>query len=156
MHLDIISARIFTWHDGTAADVFRVALPWDGYDQWPLISERFRSCISGQTDIAAILSENRLFGEKNSPAPQTPKSVTIDNETPSFFTLEEISAPDRAGLLHSIAEVLNDAQLSIHRAFINSAGHRAVDIFYVVDQNGEKLTGNAERIALSKRINEII
>jgi len=70
-------------------------------------------------------------------------TVIIDNESSDFFTLIEVYAEDRMGLLHAITEALHVQGLNIHRAIITNKADLAADIFYVVDANGDKIVDEA-------------
>ena len=52
----------------------------------------------------------------------------------------EINGRDRPGLLHDLTRALFVARLSIHSAQIATYGERAVDVFYVKDGFGLKIT----------------
>jgi [protein-PII] uridylyltransferase len=60
----------------------------------------------------------------------------------------EASGRDRPGLLAALAGAISDAGLSIHSAHIDGYGERAVDAFYVVDAEGQKIADSRRRNAL--------
>jgi [protein-PII] uridylyltransferase len=57
-----------------------------------------------------------------------------------MHTVVEIVARDRPGLLHDLTRALYTAQLSIHSAVIATYGEQAVDVFYVKDLFGHKIS----------------
>jgi [protein-PII] uridylyltransferase len=61
----------------------------------------------------------------------------------------EVSGRDRPGLLQSLARTLADAGLSVQSAHVENYGERAVDAFYVIDDQGDKLA-DLDRIASLK------
>lgn len=63
----------------------------------------------------------------------------LDNDASEAATVVEATGRDRPGLLSALAEVIADAGLSIVSAHIDGYGERAVDAFYVVDDQGRKL-----------------
>ena len=73
------------------------------------------------------------------PGPRVETEVTVDNAASSHFTVIDVIAADRPALLHRIAEVLRGEGVSIAVAKVNTEGTRAVDVFYVVDDKGQKL-----------------
>ncbi|MDZ4375411.1 MAG: bifunctional uridylyltransferase/uridylyl-removing protein, partial [Phenylobacterium sp.] len=81
-----------------------------------------------------------------------------DNEASETATVVEASGRDRTGLLAGLARTLSDAGLLITSAHIDGYGERAVDAFYVVDAQGQKLTDarkrNALRAALLSTLND--
>jgi [protein-PII] uridylyltransferase len=44
------------------------------------------------------------------------------------------------GILYNICRALTDFQINIFRAKIGSKSDQVVDVFYVLDQNGQKIT----------------
>jgi [protein-PII] uridylyltransferase len=89
-------------------------------------------------------------GEKRKlyPAPRAdvPVRVAVDDEVSDFFTVIEVGAPDRIGLLYDITRTFADLHLDVHLAKVATYGGRVVDAFYVRDDLGRKL-GDGERIA---------
>ena len=57
-----------------------------------------------------------------------------------FFSLVEVRAPDQVGLLYRIGHALHALDLDIHQARIDTHPEGALDVFYVRDLNGEKLS----------------
>jgi [protein-PII] uridylyltransferase len=70
----------------------------------------------------------------------------IDNETSAAATVVEVSGRDRPGFLSAIARALTLQGLSIQSAHVDCYGERAVDAFYVQDDEGRKVV-DPERLA---------
>jgi [protein-PII] uridylyltransferase len=66
--------------------------------------------------------------------------VLIDNAASDTHTVIEVNGRDRPGLLHDLTRALFVARLSIHSAHVTTFGERAVDVFYVKDVYGLKVT----------------
>ncbi len=80
--------------------------------------------------------------KRNSSAPNPPSRpprVIIDNEASDFFTLIEIFADDRVGLLYRITRILFDLKLDIRIAKISTKVDQVADVFYVRDLDGQKI-----------------
>lgn len=75
-----------------------------------------------------------------------PTEARIDNNTAEKFTIIDIFANDRMGLLYTIAKALFDLDLSVSVAKISTYVDQVVDVFYVTDSNGNKIT-DAARIS---------
>jgi [protein-PII] uridylyltransferase len=65
--------------------------------------------------------------------------VNLDNVQSDFFTIVEVFAPDRLGLLYFLAKALSSWPVDIQRAFISNRADLASDVFYVRTLEGEKL-----------------
>ena len=57
--------------------------------------------------------------------------VKIDDSVSSDYTVIDIAGRDRPGLLHDVAGVLAEENISIHSAHVGSYGERVFDAFYV-------------------------
>jgi [protein-PII] uridylyltransferase len=69
--------------------------------------------------------------------------VRIDNETSDGFTIIDVFADDRQGLLYVITNEIFQIGLSIHAARISTRLDQVADVFYVTDQAGKKLQDHA-------------
>ncbi|MGH7101569.1 MAG: ACT domain-containing protein, partial [Acetobacteraceae bacterium] len=75
-----------------------------------------------------------------------PARVVIDNHASNTHTVIEVNGRDRPGLLHDVTAAISAEGLSIASAHISTYGVRAVDVFYVKDMFGLKIT-NEQRLA---------
>ena len=66
--------------------------------------------------------------------------VEVDNDASDFFTVIEVGAPDRLGLLFDITRTFAELQLDVHLAKVATFGGRVVDAFYVRDDLGAEST----------------
>jgi len=84
-------------------------------------------------------------------------TVTIDNDATREATIIEVSGRDRPGLLTELARTLSEAGLSIRSAHIDSYGERAVDAFYVRDEDsGRRVTGAKRLLPLRAALTEVL
>ena len=81
--------------------------------------------------------------------------VLVDNGASPSHTVVEISARDRPGLLYDITRTLSACGLSIGSAHISTVGSRAVDVFYVRDRFGLKLSREAQMAQVQDRLTEM-
>ncbi len=139
--IDIISAQIFTWYDSTVVDTFRVLPPWQDYQEWDKLEELFKDCLSGKIDFETKLtSAQKLKNDEDKSMRGTGRPVLlIDNETSDFFTIIEVRAHKRTGLIHDISRSISSSGLEIHRAFLSRNSDLLSSVFYVVDSVGEKI-----------------
>ncbi|GIX06397.1 MAG: hypothetical protein KatS3mg115_0800 [Candidatus Poribacteria bacterium] len=66
-------------------------------------------------------------------------TVRLNNEDSRDYTILDVRAPDRLGLLYTIAKTLTEEGLNISLAKISTEAYRAVDVFYVSDERGQKI-----------------
>ncbi len=139
-HLDIVSAKIFTWLDGIAVDEFTVLTPWKNYANWGKISEQFKLAAKDQFDINDRISSTKPLKNGSTILSSSIPVVNLDNDSSDFFTIIDVHAPQRFGLLFHVAQAIAKLGLNIHRAFLSHTGDPCTDVFYVVDEFGEKIT----------------
>jgi len=63
----------------------------------------------------------------------------VDNAASAEYTVVEVHARDRLGLLYAISRTLSELQLDIHLAKVATRGPEAIDVFYVRDFYGRKI-----------------
>ncbi len=85
------------------------------------------------------LKEKRIFGKKDA-AFEVEPVVLIDNKASNWSTVIEVNAKDRPGLLYDLAYALYRLKLSIYSAHVATYGERAIDVFYVRDLVGQKIS----------------
>lgn len=141
--INILSASIHTWRNGTAVDIFHVTKPLDPIhpsETWDKITTLLKNIFSGRLSLSYRLSRKAspsILSERGKPT--RPPQVIIDNESSDFFTLVEVFASDRIGLLYQITRTLFDLQLDIRIAKIGVKGDQIADVFYVRDMYGQKI-----------------
>jgi [protein-PII] uridylyltransferase len=80
--------------------------------------------------------------------------VLIDNKASNRYTVVEINARDRPALLNNLAHALFQSKVTIHSAHIATYGERAVDVFYLTDLIGDKITNSARLKTLERLLLE--
>jgi [protein-PII] uridylyltransferase len=65
--------------------------------------------------------------------------VRLLPQASSQQTVFEVTAADRPGLLAQLAGKLTDCGVEIHGASVSTFGEKAVDVFFVADEQGERL-----------------
>ena len=73
-----------------------------------------------------------------------PDEVRIDNQLSSDFTIVEVFTFDRKGLLYRLARKLHDLSMIIRHAKIATSLDQVVDVFYLTDREGHKVTDAAK------------
>jgi [protein-PII] uridylyltransferase len=148
--IEILSAELNTREDGIALDVFmlREASTQQAIDpeRYPAIERSLRKAIAGESNIAAMVERWRT---RNAPRKRTGHSyapvrnlpqVACDNEASQWSTLIEVHAMDEPGLVYKIASALAALGLDIVCARIATEKSDALDVFYVADRDGMKLS----------------
>jgi [protein-PII] uridylyltransferase len=138
----IVDAKIFTTSDGYALDVFRVRDPGVNTFVDPGRIARLRQMIlktlAGKIIPHSALAE-RLPGKRQAVFDVSLR-VNFDNEASGMSTVIEVESADKIGLLYEITRILSDMGVGISAAIVTTYGELAVDVFYVRDGFGHKVT----------------
>jgi [protein-PII] uridylyltransferase len=157
MHLEVLSAKVFTWHNGIAVDTFDVISPWNGYDDWDRFSEIFNRLSSGQIDTSTAISQIQpLLHAQQKPELSAEPLISIDNQSSDFFSIIEIRAARARNLLFLISQTISTHSLSIHRAFITTDADISAIIFYAALETGEKIEDRELQSNLIKAIRKAL
>ncbi|AGH49316.1 MULTISPECIES: [protein-PII] uridylyltransferase [Sphingomonadales] len=153
----IIDARIHTTRDGMAVDNILVqdpfGRPFDEEDRLRRLESMIDDALANRSRIADRLAAKPLPRARAEAFPIEPV-VLIDNRASNRYTVVEINARDRPALLNALAHALFQSKVTIHSAHIATYGERAVDVFYVTDLTGDKVTGATRLKALERRLLE--
>jgi [protein-PII] uridylyltransferase len=143
----IVDAKAFTTTDGFALDVFSVQDAEGGLFEDDGRIARLRQTIANTLSgkLNPKLAMARRTPKKKTAAFDVRNRVLIDNDASATATVLEVEGADRPGLLYDVARAIFEAGLSISSAIVATYGERAVDVFYVRDGFGHKVT-HAERL----------
>ncbi|MBL8072160.1 MAG: [protein-PII] uridylyltransferase, partial [Nitrospira sp.] len=159
--LQILDAQIVTRKDGIVVDTFQVADP--DYQGAPPVERResigstITEVLTGRQPIETVMRRGaRLNMGRSLPAHRQPSEVRIDNETSDRFTILDVFADDRQGLLYIITNAIFQLGLSVHASRISTRLDQVADVFYVTGMDGKKVeeAGRLESIRASI-LNEI-
>ena len=143
-HIQVLAARIFTWTDGTVVDVLDVAPALNrkfGDQDWQTLNNDLKKAINFQLGLAHRLDQ--MLYPKGRPilkaVPRETARVEIDTSASNIYTVIEVYAKDRPGLLYNVTRTLWDFGVNTYRARIGTEGDQVVDVFYVLDYQGKKI-----------------
>src|SRR5205823_4874287 len=72
--------------------------------------------------------------------PPVSTEIVIDHNASAQHTVIEVLTADRPALLFTLAQALQELGITINVAKINTEGSRVIDVFYVSEADGQKLT----------------
>jgi [protein-PII] uridylyltransferase len=132
-NLNILRAQVYTSKSGVMLDTFQITDAegklCDYEPAWESVVDELRKTLMSKSRPA----EPSMYGRIQRPIPVITPVVEFDNETSESFTIIDISARDRIGLLYSVTKALYDLNLDIGSAKIVTEGSRVMDSFYVTD-----------------------
>jgi len=87
---------------------------------------------------------------------RVPPRVLIDNAASSTHTVIEVNGKDRPGLLYDLTRSLTGLSLQIASALISTYGAQVIDVFYVRDLFGLKVTHKGQLARIRERLLEAL
>ena len=82
--------------------------------------------------------------------------MLVDNAGSDGYSIVEVNAADRLGLLYAITNALRSLALDIHVAKVDTVGREVVDAFYVRRENGRRVEADDEIDRLRQRVMEAV
>jgi [protein-PII] uridylyltransferase len=152
---NIVDAQISTTRDGMALDTIHLEREFDHAEDEERRAKRIAVTIErllrGDTRLADVVMTKRKPKPRLSAFTVEPQ-VVIDNTLSDALTVIEINGLDRPGLLYDVTREISDLNLDIASAHIATFGEKAVDVFYVTDLTGKKITSKSRESAIRERL----
>jgi [protein-PII] uridylyltransferase len=137
----IVDARIHTTRDGMALDNLLVTdargKPYDDSRLRKRLANAVDKVLRADADPPLPAVEKLQSRQK---AFRVAPRALVSDKASSRTTVIEVNARDRPGLLARLAHTIHAAGYQLHSAHIATYGERAVDVFYLTDANGKKLS----------------
>src|SRR6516162_4438638 len=150
---NIVDAQIFTTTDGRALDTISVSREFELDDdearRAARITDSIEKALRGDLKLPEVVAK-RETAKARLKAFAVPPEVTVNNGWSNRYTMVEVTGLDRPGLLFELTATLSRLSLKIASAHVATFGERVVDVFYVTDLFGAKIT-SATRQATIKR-----
>lgn len=149
--VNILGAQINTSNNGKVLDILQVNSPQGmlitDEHRWQRIQEDMRRVLHGETMVTELVAKRQRPTLLTSrPAPRFATRVDIDNEVSESYTVMDIYAHDKVGLLYLITSTLTELGLYIGVSKISTKVDQVADVFYVRDIFGHKITSE-EKLA---------
>ncbi len=156
MNINILSVYSFTRKDGVNIVNLKVstsALEAIDESRFQEFLDLFNELLSGNISIDELKITERGFKAATIPPPTF---VKIDNKLSDSYTIFDISAEDRIGLLFDIIKVFDKFNMYVHIAKVSTQGERARDAFYIRDLNKNKITDEQLLSEIQKELLKVL
>ena len=152
----ILDAKIFTMTNGMAVDVFLVqdaaGGAFDSGDKLARMAVMIERTLSGQLRPLQELAKRKPGLTNRTRVFKVPPRVLIDNKASTTHTVIELNGRDRPGLLYDVTRALTNLSLQISSAKISTYGEKAIDVFYVKDVFGLKITHESKLAQIREKV----
>lgn len=156
---DIAEAQISTTLDDMALDTIHLQrefeLAEDEERRARRIAQTIEKLLLGDLRFSDVVAEDRQPPSKVAAFTVEPQ-VIIDNTLSDHHTVIEVNGLDRPGLLYDITREFTDLNLDIATAHIATFGEKAVDVFYVTDLHGKKITDKRRQSAIRDGLKRVL
>jgi [protein-PII] uridylyltransferase len=115
------------------------------------IAAAIERALKGEIKIADLVAQRRAPPPRGGTFQVAPE-VIIDNVLSSRHTVLEVSGLDRPGLLYDLTTAIGKLNLNIASAHIATFGEKAVDVFYVTDLTGAKITSTGRQLVIRQAL----
>ena len=151
--LNILSADVFPRGDNVVLSIFRVcdtkARPVTHRRDFELVEQTLRRALEDESfDFLPLIEKAKRQSRRLAPGIEFPTRIAIDNKTHPTYTLIEIQAPDRIGLLYDVLSCLDRENILIPLSRINTQAGAAIDTLYVVDGSTHGKITDSNRIQM--------
>jgi [protein-PII] uridylyltransferase len=160
--INILSAQIYTRSDGVVLDTFQVnnlqgkAVTNDSL--WQRVESELMAVKEGRLQVEDLISanRNRYGGRSGKKAPVLPPHVEFDNTISDSYTVIDVRAGDRLGLLYLISKTISSLGLDIAFAKIATEVDQAMDVFYVTETDGRKVLDQGRLARIKSTLEEVL
>jgi len=152
---NIVDAQIYTTTDGMALDTIAISREFERDEDEGRRADRVTAAIEkalqGDLRLPEVAAKRGLPKGRIGAFAVEPE-VIINNHWSNRYTVIEISGLDRPGLLYELTATLSKLNLNIASAHVATFGERAVDVFYVTDLMGAKISSPARTAAIKRAL----
>jgi len=156
---NIVDAQISTTRDGMALDTIHLEREFDHAEDEERrarkIAVSIERMLKGETRATDLIQSKKKPKSRLSAFTVEPQ-VVIDNTLSDALTVIEINGLDRPGLLYDVTREISDLNLDIASAHIATFGEKAVDVFYVTDLTGKKITSSSRDLLIRERLKKVL
>jgi [protein-PII] uridylyltransferase len=161
--MNILSAQVFTRTDGVVLDTLFVndartdtLVKPEARDEAEAILTR--ALVGQAVDFRGLIARHKgahtLYQAPT--GERLPTSIRFESAEEELPTIIEVETEDRIGLLFAICEAMTELGLDILVAKISTEKGAVFDVFYVVEEDGEKILRPARQRAIEQRLRRTV
>jgi len=156
---NIAGAHIMTTRDGYALDTFLLNREFkedeDELRRGRRIGDMIERLLRGDAWMRDLMAA-RGAPPRRIMAFTVEPEVIVNNALSDQFTVIEVAGRDRPGLLYELTSTMSNLFLDITSAHITTFGEKAVDVFYVTDLTGKKITSEPRQATIREQLEKVL
>jgi [protein-PII] uridylyltransferase len=149
--INIIGTHVYTTRTGLALEVYRVSTPpgsaEDRRERWERLDRTLDDVLAKRVAVRELIARQRRPLGRAMPPLASPPVVVVRNDVSDFYTVVDITADDRLGLLHDLTRTLSEHGLEIYVSKATTVLDQVADTFYVKKSSDQKRLTGPEEIA---------
>ncbi len=153
--LNILASNVYSTRDGLALEIYRLDTPRGGEEEhrllWSSTENALHAVLAGGVSVEELM---RKVSRRPSARPSSrhKSDVTLLNEESDFYTIVEVRADDRLGLLYDLTRTIADVGLEVYISKASTALDQVTDTFYLKERDGRKMSDAARMELLRVRL----
>ncbi|MGI9591663.1 MAG: ACT domain-containing protein, partial [Myxococcota bacterium] len=140
--INILGAQVYSTRNGLALEIYRVSTPPGGPDErrfaWEQFDRSLEKVLSGDARVDELLT-SRIRPPGGGRPSGSPADVSVSNQESDFYTIVDVAADDRLGLLHDLTRTIAEHGCEIYISKAAKIRDQVTDTFYLKDHEGKKL-----------------
>ena len=153
---NILGSNVYTTRTGLALEIYRLGSPPGGPEEremaWRGFEQSLLGVLAGELSVESIVrGSSRPIGMTRPPARKSPR-VIVSNEESEFYTLVDVIADDRIGLLYDVTRCLGENGLEIYISKAATIKDQVTDSFYLKGPDGRKVRDEESLSLLRERL----
>lgn len=158
--LNILASHVYTTRSGLALEVYRVSTPTGGREEidlaWRELETRLQAVLVGEADVRRWLEARQSPGRASALPSAEPPQAVVSNSESDFYTIADVSADDRIGLLYDLATRIGNLGFEIYISKAATIRDQVADTFYLKDREGLQIRDPVKLEELRAQLLEVV
>jgi [protein-PII] uridylyltransferase len=142
--INILGSHVYTTRGGLDLEIYRAHTPRGGPEEqamlWEEVEELLDSVLAGAVEVGDLVRRRRRpVGLARPRASRKPPRVLVSNTESEFYTLVDVIADDRLGLLYDVTRTIGEQGFEIYISKAATIKDQVTDAFYLKDGDGKKI-----------------
>lgn len=157
--LNILASNVYSSRDGLALEIYRLDTPRGGEEEhrllWASTENALHAVLAGGVSVEELMRKVSRRPVAR-PSSRHKPDVTVSNDESDFYTIVEVRADDRIGLLYDLTRTIADVGLEVYISKASTALDQVTDTFYLKERDGRKMSDPTRMELLRTRLMSVI
>ncbi|MBI4411866.1 MAG: [protein-PII] uridylyltransferase [Deltaproteobacteria bacterium] len=159
--VNIFGAEVFQRNNGWILLILKITdaqgKPIERPEQFDAIQKSLFDVLSGRVRVDELIARRQLPEYLlKKPVQKAEGKVVIDNDVSAYYTVIDVYAHDRLGLLYDITRTLNRLGCYVEVSKISTKVEQVTDSFYVKDIFGKKIILKDKLTEIKKALTDVL